>query len=181
MGFKRYELFLFVTCVTCVRIVLLGTNMIRFKYAVLSFIKKSNCLIKMSSQCCIDPGSKQSHEAQGGIEEIGGISTYKIGQGKSAIVLFTDVFGNRFINAQKLADSFAQGSHTTVFIPDCFNGDPLDPTDTKLQDKLSAWLEKHPPSDACAIADKFLLRIKESYQSIQVNSKELFNLIYSFS
>jgi hypothetical protein len=155
--------------------------MIRFKYAVLSFIKKSNCLIKMSSQCCIDPGSKQSHEAQGGIEEIGGISTYKIGQGKSAIVLFTDVFGNRFINAQKLADSFAQGSHTTVFIPDCFNGDPLDPTDTKLQDKLSAWLEKHPPSDACAIADKFLLRIKESYQSIQVNSKELFNLIYSFS
>jgi hypothetical protein len=67
--------------------------------------------------------------------------------------------------------SFAQGSQTTVFIPDCFNGDPMDPTDTKLQDKLSSWLEKHPPSDACAIADKFLLRIKESYQSIQVNSK----------
>ncbi len=164
-GFEKYELFLFVTCVTCVRIVLLGMGMKRFKCAVFSrfsFIKKANCLIKMSSQCCIDPGSKQSHEAQGGIEEIGGISTYKIGQSKSAIVLFTDAFGNRFINAQKLADSFSQGSQTTVFIPDCFNGDPFDPTDTKLQAKWPSWLEKHPPSDACAIADKFLLRIKES-------------------
>ena len=134
----------------------------------------------MSSQCCIDPGSKQSHEAQGNIEEIGGINTYKTGQGKSAIVLFTDVFGNRFINAQKLADSFAQGSQTTVFIPDCFNGDPLDPTDTKLQDKLSVWLDKHPPSNASAIGEKLLLTIKEHYQSIQVNSKYFFILFISF-
>jgi len=143
----------------------------RFKYAVFSgfsLIKKANYLIRMSSQCCIDPGSKQSHEAQDGIEEIGGINTYKTGQGKSAIVLFTDVFGNRFINAQKLADSFAQGVQATVFIPDCFNGDPLDPADARLPDKLSSWLEKHPTSDACAIADKFLSKIKESYQPIQV-------------
>ncbi len=40
----------------------------------------------MSSQCCVDPGSKQSHEAQDGIEEIAGINTYKTGQDKSAIV-----------------------------------------------------------------------------------------------
>jgi hypothetical protein len=155
--------------------------MIRFKYAVFSgfsLIKKANHLIRMSSQCCVDPGSKQSNEAQGGIEEIAGINTYKTGQGKSAIVLFSDVFGNRFINAQKLADSFAQGVQSTVFIPDCFNSDPLDPTDTNLQNKLSGWLEKHPTLAACGIAEKFLSTIKESYQPIQVfNSKYFFHLI----
>jgi hypothetical protein len=43
----------------------------------------------MSSQCCFDSDSKQSDEAGGSMEEIGGINTYKTGQGKSAIVVLT--------------------------------------------------------------------------------------------
>lgn len=134
----------------------------------------------MSGPCCVDPGAKQSHEAQGNDEEIAGINTYKTGQGKSAIVLFTDIFGYSFINAQKLADSFAQGSETTVFIPDCFNGDAMDSKEPNLMDKLPAWLKKHPPTDACAIGEKFLSAIKGNYQSIQVNEIHSFTVVNYF-
>ena len=118
--------------------------------------------------CCADPGAKQSHEIQGKEEKIGGINTYKTGQGKSAIVMFTDIFGYSFINAQKLADSFAQGSGTTVFILDYFNGDPISPDTLNIMEILPEWLKKHPPSDACAIAETFISTIKGHYQSIQV-------------
>jgi hypothetical protein len=124
---------------------------------------------EMSGPCCVDPGAKQSHEAQGRIEEIGGINTYKTGQGKNVIVIFTDVFGSSFINVQKVADSIALGSGTTVVIPDYFNGDPIDPNATNLMDILPSWLKKHPPQDACDISERFISTIKEHYSSIQVN------------
>jgi dienelactone hydrolase len=129
----------------------------------------------MSGPCCVDPGAKQSHEAQGSEQEIAGVNTYKTGQGKSAIVIFTDVFGSSFINVQKLADSFAQGSQTTVLIPDCFNGDPINPNTPNIMDIFPSWLKKHPVTDACALAEKFISTIKGNYQSIQVNNKYSFN------
>ncbi|CAF1424096.1 unnamed protein product [Rotaria sp. Silwood1] len=122
----------------------------------------------MSSPCCVDPGAKQTHEAQGHEEQIAGVNTYKTGQGKSAIVIFTDVFGYSFINVRKVADSFAQGAETTVLIPDYFNGDPMDPDHPNLWDALPGWLQKHPPTDACAVAEKFITTIKGNYESIQV-------------
>jgi len=125
--------------------------------------------------CCVDPGAKQSHEAQGSIQQIAGVNTYKTGEGKSAIVLFTDVFGSTFINAQKLADSFAAGSQTTVLIPDYFNGDPINPNEPNVFAILPDWLKKHPPTDACALAEKFVSTIKGHYQSIQVNNTHSFN------
>ncbi|UJR24681.1 hypothetical protein I4U23_006054 [Adineta vaga] len=122
----------------------------------------------MSSPCCVDPGAKQTHKALGHTEEIAGVKTYKTGEGKSAIVICTDVFGNSFINVQKVADSFAQGAQVTVLIPDYFNGDPIDPDVPDLWDVLPSWLEKHPPSDACASIAKFISSIKGHYESIQV-------------
>ncbi|CAF1244724.1 unnamed protein product [Rotaria sordida] len=122
----------------------------------------------MSSPCCVDPGAKQIHQAQGHEQVIAGVNTYKTGQGKSAIVIFTDIFGYSFINVRKLADSFAQGCQTTVFIPDYFNGDPMDPNEPNLWDLLPGWLKKHPTTDACDIADRFISTIKGDYESIQV-------------
>ncbi|CAF3185248.1 unnamed protein product [Rotaria sp. Silwood2] len=129
-----------------------------------------NIIRKMSGlgSCCVDPGAKQTHQAQGHEEEIAGVNTYKIGQGKSAIVIFTDVFGYSFINVRKLADSFAEGTQTTVLIPDYFNGDPISPNAPNVMDILPDWLKKHPPTDACAIAEKFISTVKGHYQSIQV-------------
>jgi hypothetical protein len=139
------------------------------------FIKKEILSRKMSGPCCVDPGAKQSHEAQGSQQTIAGVNTYKTGEGKSAIVLFTDVFGSSFINAQKLADSFAAGSQTTVLIPDYFNGDPIDPNAPNIFALLPDWLKKHPVTDACALAEKFVSTIKGQYQSIQVNNNCSFN------
>lgn len=65
---------------------------------------------------------------QGGMGEVAGINTYKIGQDKSAIVLLIDEFENDFNNPQKLDDSFAQDAQSTVFIPNRFNDDPMDLT-----------------------------------------------------
>jgi len=127
----------------------------------------------MSGACCVDTGAKQTHQAQGHVEELSGVNTYKTGQGKSAIVIFTDVFGHSFINVQKVADSFAKGVQATVLIPDLFNKDPIDPDTPNLMEKMSTiippWLKKHPPTDACAIAEKFISTIKGHYQSIQVD------------
>jgi dienelactone hydrolase len=119
--------------------------------------------------CCVDPGAKQSHEIQGKVEKIGGVNTYKTGEGKSAIVVFTDIFGYSFVNVQKIGDTFAKGTETTVLIPDCFNEDPINPATPNIMEILPDWLKKHPPSDACDIADKFISTIKGHYQSIQVN------------
>ncbi|CAF1403463.1 unnamed protein product [Adineta steineri] len=122
----------------------------------------------MSGPCCVDPGAKQSHEVCGRMEEIGGVNTYKTGEGKSAIVIFTDVFGNSFVNVQKIADTFAENTQTTVVIPDYFNGDPIDANVPNLMEVLPAWLKKHPTKDTCLIAEKFISTIKQDYQSIQI-------------
>jgi len=122
----------------------------------------------MASRCCADPGAKQCHQAEGNEEQIAGVNTYKTGQGKSAIVLFTDIFGYSFINLQKLADSFAEGTQTTVLIPDCFNGDPISPDTSNIMEILPDWLKKHPVADACTLGEKFISTIKGHYQSIQV-------------
>lgn len=128
----------------------------------------------MSSRCCVDPGAKQTHEIKGTEEILGGVNTYKTGDGKSAIIIFTDVFGYSFINVRKIADYFAENTKKTVLIPDYFNGDPIDPNAPNLWDLLPGWLEKHPPTDAIIIAEKFLSAIKSNYETIQVNYTNLF-------
>lgn len=123
---------------------------------------------------CADPGDKQIHQSQGHDEEIAGFNTYKTGQGKSAIVIFTDIFGYTFPNVRKLADRFATETEATVLIPDIFNGDPVDASKPNYRDALPDWRIRHPRTAACDIADKFISTIKGHYQSIQVNLKSFF-------
>ncbi|UJR34167.1 hypothetical protein I4U23_021575 [Adineta vaga] len=122
----------------------------------------------MLSSCCAEPGAKQIHVSEGHVEEIAGINTYKTGNGKSAIVIFTDIFGYEFINTRKIADCFAKEIGVTVLIPDYFNGDPVDPNVPNFRDSLPDWLKKHRPEDACILADKFISTIKGHYESIQI-------------
>ena len=124
----------------------------------------------MSSRCCVDAGAKQTHVDQGHEEAIGGLNSYKTGEGKSLIVIFTDIFGYSFPNTRKIADKFAQNTGSTVIIPDFFNKDPLDPNlpAPELFSQLPAWLKKHPVDEACASAEKLISTIKDQYNSIQV-------------
>ncbi|CAF4406262.1 unnamed protein product, partial [Rotaria magnacalcarata] len=77
-------------------------------------------------------------------EELAGINIYRTGHGKSAIVLFTDIFGYTFINSRKLADHFAIDTGATVFIPDYFHGDPINPNIPNYRDLLPDWRKQHP-------------------------------------
>ncbi len=90
----------------------------------------------MDSSYCANPGVKQLHQPRGYEEVIGGVNTYKIGQGKSAIILFTDVFGYSFVNTRKLADRLAEATETTVLIPDYFHNDPMDLNNPNFRDLL---------------------------------------------
>ena len=129
--------------------------------------------------CCVDPGAKQSHTVEGIEETIGGLATYKTGEGKSAIIIFTDIFGYSFINTRKMADTFAQSTGTAVLIPDLFEGDSLDPNASRsdLLEKLPIWLPKHPVDKACLTIDKYISTIKDHYNSIQAN---IYILIYLY-
>jgi dienelactone hydrolase len=131
----------------------------------------------MDSSHCTDPGAKQTHQSQGHEEDIAGVNTYKTGQGKSAIVLFTDIFGYSFPNTRKVADRFAEETGTTVLIPDCFQGDPIDTNLPNYRDTLPDWRQRHPMTEVCTIADNFISTIKGHYQSIQVKLKIFFNNI----
>lgn len=125
----------------------------------------------MDSSCCTNPGAKQTHLCQGHEEEIAGVTIYKTGQGKVAIIIFTDIFGYSFINTRKLADRFAQDTCATVLIPDYFNGDPMNPNLPNYRDMLPEWRTRHPVADANAIAERLISAIQGNYQSIQVQSK----------
>jgi dienelactone hydrolase len=131
----------------------------------------------MDSAHCIHPGFKQTHDSQGHEEEVAGVNIYKTGHGKSAIVIFTDIFGYAFPNTRKVADRFAEATGATVLIPDCFYGDAIDVNKPNYRDTLPDWLKKHPTSDTCAIAEKFISTIKEHYQSIQVHLNHLFHIM----
>jgi dienelactone hydrolase len=130
----------------------------------------------MSGSCCVDVGAKQTHTVQGHEEKIAGLNTYKTGEGKSVIVIFTDIFGYSFINTRKIADTFSQATGTTVLIPDFFDGDPMDATVSTpvLFSRLPEWLKKHPVDQASASSDKFILSLKDHYQSIQVKRRRCF-------
>lgn len=125
----------------------------------------------MSGPCCVDPGAKQIYEARGEEKEFDGIKTYQTGNGKSAIVFFTDIFGSSFINVRQNADLIAEKTNTTVLIPDYFHGDPMDPNSENLWGLLPEWLKKHPTTEACEIAEKFFSAIEGNFQSIQVRDQ----------
>jgi len=129
----------------------------------------------MDSSHCTDPGAKQTHQSQGYEEDIAGVKTYKTGQGKSAIVLFTDILGYSFPNTRKAADRFAEETGTTVLIPDYFNGDPIDINIPNYRDTMPDWQKRHPVTEACTIADNLISTIKGHYESIQVKLNSLFN------
>lgn len=131
----------------------------------------------MESAHCLDAGAPQTHQSQGHVEEIAGINAYKTGQGKAAIVIFTDIFGFTFPNTRKLADRFAEATGATVFIPDYFNGDPVDNTLPNYRETMPEWHKRHPMDEACKIADSFISTIKGHYESIQVLSTILFSIL----
>jgi dienelactone hydrolase len=133
--------------------------------------------------CCtthIDSGTPT-----GKVEKIGGVDTYVATpdiETDKAIIISTDVFGQVFVNNRLLADKYAKaGFH--CFIPDLFNGGPLEPsavapmeldrkkmtTYEKFKHNFSItyvalgfapWILKHNPSSKVPIVESVINDIK---------------------
>lgn len=87
---------------------------------------------------CIDlkelPGTPKGAEAT-----IGGVKTYVAkGSKTGSLVVATDIFGLGIVNPRIVADTFAEKTGFSVYVPDIFPGGPIDPKDFTMPAKASA-------------------------------------------
>jgi len=110
-----------------------------------------------------------THEGtpKGKWEKIGGVDTYVATPTKDypkdkAILFLTDVFGPQLINAQLLADDFAENGFKT-FVPDYLNGDPIPPDALKEGSgfDIMKWFPSHGAAQTRPTLDNVIKALKE--------------------
>jgi len=84
-------------------------------------------------------------------------------QGKEdkAIVIFTDIFGNKFRNSQLMADAYAAGTGITVYIPDLMAGDAIEfgsfsASKDPMKEIVGPFISRNGDSKSLPLAEKFL-------------------------
>jgi len=94
------------------------------------------------AKCCT-VGVKHEGESTGNLQTIAGTETYvtvpKSPKADVAIIILPDVIGHKFINAQLIADQFAENGYFTI-MPDLFHGDPVSMNPPEGFD-IMAWLK----------------------------------------
>ncbi|KGO72034.1 Dienelactone hydrolase [Penicillium expansum] len=115
--------------------------------------------------CCAS-GFKHEGTPVGEIKNINGIDTY-IAYPKDnktpekAIVFLADIFGI-YINAQLLADEFANNGYLTI-IPDLFQGDQISLSDMQSgKANLGAWLPHHQASNVEPVVESTIKYARET-------------------
>jgi len=100
-------------------------------------------------------------------EKIGGVDSYvatpTVNYPKDKAVLFLpDVFGAQLINAQLMADAFAENGFKTI-IPDYLNGDPIPPEGLNPGSTfdIGKWFPNHGPEQTRPALDKVINALKE--------------------
>lgn len=109
--------------------------------------------------CCL---KKIDHEGapEGAHKIINGLSTYQVGEkygNKRLVVIFTDVFGNKYKNVLLVADQLSKLGGFHIMIPDILENDPIESTENFEVDK---WLLSHSVDRVLPIVNTFLKRIK---------------------
>jgi len=114
---------------------------------------------------CCTIGVKHEGEATGEYKNIENIDTYFAyapdKQTEYAIIVLTDVIGNRFINAQLVADQFAANGYFVV-MPDIFHGDPLKLNRGPDFD-MDKWRANHTTDRIDPIVETVIKELKEKY------------------
>jgi len=108
---------------------------------------------------------------EGKYVKIGEIDTYSVGSGTNAIVLLTDVFGYKFSNIQKIADTYAAAGFRVV-VPDLFAGDAV-PADTVIRTRESflPWLQRNPPEKALGVAKTTIQAVRDDYKATSIQAQ----------
>ncbi|KAF8471263.1 dienelactone hydrolase family-domain-containing protein [Kalaharituber pfeilii] len=100
-------------------------------------------------ECCIS-GHLHKGTPKGRMKEFQGMLTYfayppNRHDTSKIILMFTDIFGNKYVNSQLVADKFAALGYL-VIVPDYFKGDAVSPPEELPPDfDLDKWLAAHPP------------------------------------
>lgn len=113
------------------------------------------------SSCCTR-GFYHEGKARGTIRDAYGIETYVSGKDTNdkVIVILTDIFGNKLINTQLIADQLGDAGYK-VYIPDILFGDALEKLDETVDFKV--WLEKHNPTKTRSVVDQFLGQFRKEH------------------
>ncbi|KAF3064290.1 Protein AIM2 [Daldinia childiae] len=91
------------------------------------------------SKCCLK-GFEWSGTPSGKTGKIADFNTYIAGDNAdAAVLLIHDVFGWTFPNLRLLADHFAREINATVYLPDFFGGEVVEPTPAVLSGDFSGF------------------------------------------
>ncbi|KAI1805103.1 dienelactone hydrolase family protein [Daldinia bambusicola] len=91
------------------------------------------------SKCCIK-GFQWSGTPSGKVGKLADLDTYVAGDNPdAAVLLIHDVFGWTFPNLRLLADHFASEIGATVYLPDFFGGEVVEPTPAILSGDFSGF------------------------------------------
>jgi len=116
------------------------------------------------AQCCVE-GVKHEGEATGTFKNIGDIDTYfahpPSKDTTKAIIIFPDVIGHRFVNAQLIADQFAANGYL-VAMPDIFHGDPI-PLNRPDTFDIDDWRKKHGVETVDPVVEAVIAELKGAY------------------
>lgn len=129
----------------------------------------------MSLASCCATGFKHEGTASGSLSTVGGLPTYSVGQEygwDNVIVIFTDIFGYKFINNQLMADQLSRSGKVQVLIPDILEGDAVE--DFGSVD-LQAWFQNHDIGKISKFVDTFLKDIISKH-----SPKSLFGIGHCF-
>ncbi|KAJ5597357.1 hypothetical protein N7537_007441 [Penicillium hordei] len=114
--------------------------------------------------CCAS-GFKHEGAPTGELKKIDGLNTYiahpKDKNPEKAIIFLADIFGI-YINAQLLADEFANNGYLTI-IPDIFRGDQISLSDKESgKVDLPSWLLNHQPANIEPVIESTIKYARET-------------------
>ena len=119
---------------------------------------------ELSAACC-SPGTVLDYTPQGTESTVHDLPTYVVGNGPTAVVYVTDIFGYRYVNSRHLADLIASSGPFTVLMPDILS-DPIQ-VDTAVKYGKAAvvpWLLLHSPSSTIPAITHFTGALRQSGQ-----------------
>jgi dienelactone hydrolase len=125
----------------------------------------------MSCENC-KTGFKWNGETTGKESTLGKTNAYVAGDSKDAAVLIlTDIFGWKLPNIRLIADHFAKEAQATVYVPDLFDGEVVDPDALSDPEKaknfdLMAFIGRHGKDTRWPAIKEHAQTLKSQYKKV---------------